>query len=241
MTLERSVAWPMSYESADTFSGTGMSDRLVVVLCGRRGAGKTTQGRLLEEYIGAVHVGAGTLIRGRIRSGDQDVEHYLRESGRVPADISYGLLEKGIARSKPGSTLVLEGFPLEASEIPLLTCIVGRPSLVVLLELPADVAYKRVERRLTCVACDAPYGPGSPAPRTVRCGSCGGLLERREDDLETNRERATREEFFQPVGNAGAWVEEGGEVIKIDGRGAPQGINREIVTALKKVAERRGC
>jgi adenylate kinase len=158
-----------------------------VLLLGMQGSGKGTVARHLVTALGAVHIGAGDLLRRHVKQGGpwaEEIDTRINREGRgVDERISYGLLERSLAATSSDQLLIIDGYPRLAGQIPLLLSILGRdPTLALLLELPRPIAVSRLLWRETCETCEAPFGPESPSLRDGACDRCGGVLERRDDD-----------------------------------------------------------
>jgi adenylate kinase len=151
-----------------------------------QGSGKGTVGRGLDRELGAVHVGAGDLLRRHVNEKGgwaAEIKARIDNGHGVDERISYGLLEEALADVDPDSLVVFDGYPRLSSQIPLLLRILGEPPDVALwLDVPRPIAVTRLLGRETCVQCDRPFGPEAPPRRAGACDACGGALQRREDD-----------------------------------------------------------
>ncbi len=159
-----------------------------VLLLGVQGSGKGTVARGLRRELGAIHMGAGDLLRRRAAEGGEwaaEIEARLSEGRGVDEHISYGLLEQGLTCVDGDSLLVLDGYPRLAPQVPLLLEVLGEaPNLVVALEVPRPIAVTRLMGRETCADCGQSFGSEVPPRRAGICDECDGKLERRQDDSQ---------------------------------------------------------
>lgn len=155
---------------------------------GVQGSGKGTVARGLRREFGAIHIGAGDLLRRRAAEGGEwaaEIDARLSEGQGVDERISYGLLEQGLADVDGDSLLVLDGYPRLAPQVPLLLQVLGEPpDLVVALEVPRPIAVTRLLGRETCGNCGQTFGSEVPPCRVGACDECDGKLERRQDDSQ---------------------------------------------------------
>jgi adenylate kinase len=152
-----------------------------------QGSGKGTVACELNRELGAVHVGAGDLLRSHVAEGGEwaaEISERIDNGHGVDERISYGLLKRELSRVSQEPLLVFDGYPRLSRQIPLLLRILGAaPDLALLLEVPRPIAVSRLMGRETCQGCDHPFGPEAPPRRAGFCDRCSGLLERRDDDL----------------------------------------------------------
>lgn len=125
-----------------------------ILLLGPQGAGKGTQGRLIAAEYGIPHVATGDMLRAAI---DADTElgrrvKPLYDAGRlVPDDLMIALIRErlGLPDADPG--FVLDGFPRTLAQAealdPMLREIGKQLGIVLVLEVPDDVATGRMLRR----------------------------------------------------------------------------------------------
>jgi adenylate kinase len=159
-----------------------------VLLLGVQGSGKGTVARGLRRELGAIHLGAGDLLRRRAAEGGEwgaEIDARLSEGRGVDERISYGLLEQELSRLDGDSLLALDGYPRLAAQVPLLLKVLGEaPDLVVALEVSRPIAVTRLLGRETCADCGQSFGSEAPPRRAGTCDECGGKLERRQDDSQ---------------------------------------------------------
>lgn len=157
-----------------------------ILILGMQGAGKSTLGRLIAERTGATHLSAGTMLRLHEREGGsyaREIRERLDRGEGVSTDISYGLLREAVCDLADASRLVLDGYPREVSQVPLLKRAIGvDPAEVLLLNVPRPIAVDRILNREVCCSCDAAFGRDFPARVPGICDLCGGTVSSRRDD-----------------------------------------------------------
>lgn len=157
-----------------------------ILILGIQGAGKSTLGRRIAKSTGGTHISAGTLLRLHEREGGRhagEIRERLDRGKGVSVAISYGLLEEAARAAGPPSRLVLDGYPREVSEVPLLKrSIGGDPAIALLLNTPRPIAVGRILNRVVCDSCDAAFGRDLPTRVAGVCDCCGGHLSSRRDD-----------------------------------------------------------
>jgi len=89
----------------------------VVFVLGGPGSGKGTQSAKIVEHYGFVHLSAGELLRGEVRSGSENgnmINKLMKEGAIVPAEITVGLLKAAILKNfkeQHKKYFLVDGFP----------------------------------------------------------------------------------------------------------------------------------
>ena len=215
-----------------------------VVLLGRQGSGKGTQGRLLAERRGWVHLSLGDELRRAVRAGGPRaaaVETYLLTGELVPDSLALAVVRDSLARHRFGAGCVLDGYPRTVRQAELLAdAPEGDVGLAVNLAVAPDVVLRRIARRRVCVRCDAVStgtdGDAGSGADPSACTVCGGPTMRRADDepAVVRRRLARHEERSRPLL---AWYAARGLLVTVDGHGAPKLVAERIERA---VVERLG-
>jgi adenylate kinase len=177
-----------------------------VVILGRPGAGKGTQGVRLAERLGLVHLSTGAMLRRAIAAGTelgQLAEPYVEGGELVPDDVMLGVVEHAIA--DPGVVergYLLDGFPRTDDQAAAFLAIDrDRIGLAIDIHLPAAEARRRLLAR----------GRVDDQPE---------VIERR---LGVDAEQS---------GPLLALLREAGVLVEIDGVGDPDEVFARLVAAL---------
>jgi len=203
-----------------------------VVLLGRQGSGKGTQGRLLAERHGWAHLALGDEFRRTVRGGGTRaaaLEPYLLTGELVPDSLALSVVRDSLARHRFGVGCVLDGYPRTVRQAELLADIPeGDVDVAVNIAVAPDVVLRRIARRRVCICCDA---VSSTTDVTGRCDRCGGPTVRRADDepAVVRRRLARYEVRTRPLLD---WYAGLGRLVTVDGHGPPDRVAAGIDRAL---------
>lgn len=124
-----------------------------LVLLGKQGAGKGTQGERLAAHFGVQHLSTGQMFRDSasadVRAG-LEAKAFMDRGELVPDDLVVAVVEERFANPnevEPG--FVLDGFPRTANQAAELDRILGEHTLdiVVDLDVPTDIVIERLVAR----------------------------------------------------------------------------------------------
>jgi len=159
-----------------------------LILLGAPGAGKGTQGALLEERLGMSRIATGDLLREAVRQGTPlglKAKAFMDAGELVPDDVILGLVREAAARGNN----VFDGFPrttVQAEALDRLLADEGQKiDAVVVVDVPDALLVKRIAGRRSCPSCGAVYNVHLQPPRKAdTCDRCGHALTQRADDTE---------------------------------------------------------
>lgn len=161
-----------------------------IILMGGPGSGKGSMAeRILENYP-LVHVATGDLLRKNASEGTElgkQAKVYMDQGALVPNDITYQILEDGMASVGPEEGILLDGFPRNMEQAAKLDEIfkrIGREiSFVLQIDLDDEIIVERIGQRRVCSECGASYHLEFKAPKVDGvCDRCGGKVIQRDDD-----------------------------------------------------------
>jgi adenylate kinase len=171
---------------------------MVVILLGPPGVGKGTQGALLCESTGWLHLSTGDLLRTARREGTplgREAQAFMDRGELVPDDVIVGMVREALAALPAEAGVVFDGFPRTVPQAEALDAVLAelgrRVDGVAVLSADDEVVVKRLSGRRSCPECGTVYNVhfNPPAAEGV-CDRCGHALVRREDDSpETVRNR----------------------------------------------------
>jgi adenylate kinase len=210
-----------------------------LVLLGKQGAGKGTQGKRLAEHYGVPHVSTGEMFRAQSAAGTAfglEAKRYMDAGELVPDDVVLGVIEECLA---PGGGLangfVLDGFPrtlAQAREFDRL--LDGTPiDAVINLEVPTEIVLDRIAGRRVCENCQRVYHVNMPPQVKWRCDDDGGPVVQREDDTEeaVMRRLELYDSETMPLID---YYRDRGNLTTIDGVGEGDDVFDRIVEAVEK-------
>lgn len=124
-----------------------------LLIFGRQGSGKGTQGANLESHLGVVHLATGDILRSAVEAGTplgQRVERLLDGGELVPDEVMLAVLRARLGRTDVARRgFVLDGFPRTVPQAEALLEMLGDRGIDAVLELvlARDEAYERMLRR----------------------------------------------------------------------------------------------
>jgi adenylate kinase len=125
-----------------------------LVLLGRQGSGKGTQGARLATHYGIAHISTGEMLRNAIKHGTpvgKVVKDVIDNGGLVADDLIGSLVQGRLGESDARTRgYLLDGFPRTLPQAQLLDDIArARPVNVVIdLEVPREMVIARLSMRL---------------------------------------------------------------------------------------------
>lgn len=127
---------------------------LNVVLIGRPGGGKGSQGHLLAEKFNLVYISTGHLLRNEIKKGTELgklVAPYLQTGLNVPDEIIIQMLENEIKHHPTAKGFIFKGFPRTIVQAYILDGMLLRMktsvSIAINLDVPMLECFKRLSAR----------------------------------------------------------------------------------------------
>lgn len=164
-----------------------------LILLGAPGAGKGTQGALLEDRLGMSRIATGDLLRDAVRRGTAlgaKAKGYMDAGELVPDDVILDLVREAATHGNN----VFDGFPRTTAQAEALDRLLAdegqRIDAVVLVEVPDDVLVRRISGRRSCGQCGAVFNVHVQPPAEADvCDRCGGPLTQRADDTEETVQR----------------------------------------------------
>jgi len=215
-----------------------------LLLFGPPGVGKGTQAQLLSEEYGIPHISTGDMLRAAIATkSDLGVRaKAVMDTGHlVPDDIIIGIVREVLAGPEVRKGFILDGFPRTLPQAEALSGIFAsfgiRNYRVVELEVDDEEVIRRLSQRLVCQNDGKVYsievdGVSADAP----CPDCGGKLFQRDDDKEeTVRNRL--KVYHTTTAPVIHYYEGVGAIVKVDGSGSIDVVNREIKAMLRDMAK----
>ena len=153
---------------------------------GPPGAGKGTQGEILEKKLGVSTISTGVMLRAAIKEQTEVgkiAEEYINAGKLVPDDVIVAIVKERLAEADCEKGFILDGFPRTTAQAEALDIAGVKIDKVLLLEVDDKVIVERLSSRRECSKCGTPYNVISKKPaKEGICDNCGGSLILRDDD-----------------------------------------------------------
>ncbi|MCS7102736.1 MAG: nucleoside monophosphate kinase, partial [Candidatus Korarchaeum sp.] len=145
---------------------------LRVVLLGKPGSGKGTQGESLAKVLEVPKIVMSDLLKEEVRSGSDLgglIRSYMDEGKLVPDEVVYMVLEKGLVRASGG--FILDGFPRNLKQAEWLDNFLSSRGLeldaVIYFDVSDLTVLRRMMGRLVCDSCGRTYNVFYDPPEDV--------------------------------------------------------------------------
>jgi inorganic pyrophosphatase len=209
-----------------------------VVMLGRQGSGKGTQGVQLARLLVVPHISVGDVLREAASSKSPTGQRAQDTMGRgelVEDDLVVSLVAERLAAADVRSGgVVLDGFPRTVPQAGALEDILAGSALdrAVVIDVPLEVARARLLARRVCTGCDRIYSvERARGLETWTCGACGGVVRRRADDTEeaVTRRLTLHDEQTQPLLD---WFANREQLLLVDGVGTSEEVFSRLLAGL---------
>ena len=143
------------FENIDAIiAKTKTNNQTNLVLLGKPGAGKGTQGNLLAKELGLVYISTGKMMRQEIKDGTEIgklAKPYMDKGEIVPDEIPIQLIERRINENPDANGFIFKGFPRTLIQAYILDGLLKRVntsvSAMVDMKIPTLEAIKRLSER----------------------------------------------------------------------------------------------
>jgi adenylate kinase len=127
-----------------------MSDPVRLVILGRQGSGKGTQGVRLCEHLGIPHISTGDMLRAAAEAGTPmglEAKTYMDQGELLPDDVMQGVVAERLQQDDASTAgFLLDGFPRTVGQAKALADMAGL-DLVIDLDVPVDLVMERMLAR----------------------------------------------------------------------------------------------
>jgi adenylate kinase len=155
------------------------------IIMGPNGAGKGTQAAMLCKLYDLVHISVGDVLRWNIQHHTKlaaQIHHLMVAGQLVPDEVVIGVVKARLEEHDWNYGFVLDGFPRSSVQTEFFLEAYDIDALIH-LEVPNDVALKRMLSRRLCEKCSLDYNLIFDRPKvTDICDVCGGVLKPRMED-----------------------------------------------------------
>lgn len=207
-----------------------------LVILGPPGSGKGTLSRRLQEENGFIPLSTGEEIRKQMADPTSEIGRasrpFMDRGDYIPDEMALSLFYKILDPMPFTSRLVLDGFPRTVPQADIFSNWVTEKDYgligCVFLDLPLDVAVKRMESRLVCPDCRRTYPTVAGEPAGSGCVGCGGTLIQREDDdpVRMQQRLLRHKEMTHPLRD---WFGNREQLLEVDASAETEQLREQIV------------
>lgn len=216
---------------------------LRIVLLGRPGAGKGTQGVFISERFGIPRLVMSSLLKDEISKGTdlgEVIKQHMDEGKLVPDEIVYKVLQSRIMEVVDKG-FVLDGFPRNIKQAEWLENFLSSNGIELTAVLYFDVdeltVLRRIMGRLVCESCGRSYNIFYDPPPDVRRCKCGGRLYQREDDCYEKILRRLNI-FNEETNPLIEYYRNRGLLIRVNAGRDVESVKEEIMSIISKLLSR---
>jgi adenylate kinase len=210
-----------------------------IILLGAQGSGKGTQAERLARQLALKPVASGELLRQAMAQGTPlglAAKPYYDRGDLVPDDLVVNLILESLLDLGVAQGIVLDGYPRNIPQAEVLDrrlADVGRRiDAVIYLEVPRAALLDRLSGRYVCTAQGHVWNVKSKPPRVPGiCDFDGSPLVQRSDDTPEKIDRRL-DIFFNETIRLLDYYGAQGKLLRVDGMGSIDEVNREIVQRL---------
>jgi len=211
---------------------------LHVVMLGRQGSGKGTQGAQLARLLVVPHISVGDVLREAAGSGTpagRRAQETMERGELVADELVVALVAERLAAADVRSGgFVLDGFPRTVEQAEALAGMLADGTLdrAVVIDVPLEAARARLLARRVCAGCGRIYSVAQASGlETWTCGACGGQVRRRADDTEeaVTRRLTLYDEQTQPLLD---WFGHRDQLLIVDGVGTSEEVFTRLLAGL---------
>ena len=202
---------------------------------------------MLSSLARVPQVASGDLLRAAVREQTalgRQVADILARGDLVGDETVVKLIEDRLNEADAAPGFILDGFPRSLPQAELLDAMLTRRGMridrALAMLVPDAEIVKRISGRRTCRNCQTMYHVAFEPPRQPGvCDKCGGELYQREDDSEQTVQHrlgvynANTKPLLEYYSRAGI-------LSQIDGMGAPQDVEKRMVSALDGLVSKSG-
>lgn len=206
-----------------------------IIIQGRPGAGKDTQGRLLQDLCGFKFFGSGYELR-RLSSRFPVLAESLGKGNLAPEVIIKFLFTQSLIKLEKFEPIVFSGTPKKLGEAQALMDVLEllkRKPLMIVVDIAEELAKERILLRRSCDNCEISFCDQKLVENPV-CPECGGWLGVRAENTTGEAIDKIFGWYKTDVEEVIKYFENIGLVIHIDGNRGKKEIFENILEILKR-------
>lgn len=209
-----------------------------IVLLGPQASGKSTQAKIIMDYLGIPLISASQILRKVVSRGGslgQKLKEYMDNGILVPDDTIITLILGELGSEYCMNGYLLDGFPrnLKQAEALHTSCGVDK---IFNIEISDKVAMRRILGRRICPEGHVFHIEFNPSTKGHICDICGKELYQREDDNEevVKKRLATYRAETEKLLD---YYEKQSKLVIFDGDKSIEEVSQDILNYLKEHAE----
>lgn len=207
-----------------------------LIILGKQGCGKGTQGKLIAKRYGIPHIVVGDIFR-KLTKKPTKIGRELKSIINQGKFASNELVTKIVHQEVKGKKgFILDGFPRNLTQAEALDEIKDLDiDLVILLEISDKESIRRLSARRNCLKCGGLYNLITKKPKKQGiCDKCKSKLTQREDDMEEAIKKRIElyKEKTQPIINI---YKKKGILKEFNGELPPEKVFKQISEELNKL------
>jgi adenylate kinase len=209
-----------------------------IILLGPPGAGKGTQAARIATTLGVPRVSSGDLFRDH---QERDTElgrlarSYMERGVLVPDDVTIKMVMEWINDNQDAGGVLLDGFPRTLPQAEALERELGDEGgidVALNIGVSQEELMRRLDGRLICRTCQAPYHQeSSPPAQPGKCDRCGGELYQRDDDKPEAVEKRIQV-YLEQTAPLVEYYRAAGALKEVDGERPIQEVTSSLLAAL---------
>lgn len=210
-----------------------------LLLFGAPGVGKGTQAKLLSSKFNIPHISTGDILRQSVKDQTElgkKAQEIMSRGDLVPDDVMIGIIKYRLSKTDCNSGFILDGFPRTDKQAMELDNLLNEMNIgdIRLINIFADEEeiVKRLNNRRACKECGNIFTlvEIKNSHSCPNCKSQNSFYLRDDDKEEVIRKRM--EIFRKTTEPVLKYYEKQGKVISINGLGAVEEVNTEILKTL---------
>lgn len=208
-----------------------------VILMGPQGSGKSTQSRVITDFLDIEILAAGDLLRSAISQKTElgvKIADFVNNGEMIPDDLMISLMLGELATAKYQKGFLIDGFPrtiYQASNLDQHYLI----DLVINIDITDDIAVNRIVGRRICSNGHVYHIEHRPSSLDAKCEICHEPLHFREDDRE-DLLRKRLQYYRQETTKLLDYYQQQNKLVMIDGQGSIADVAKLILAYLEKHA-----
>jgi adenylate kinase len=171
-------------------SSNAVTQRMILVVLGKQGAGKGTQCVRLAESYRIPHVSTGDILRAAVKAGSElgrEVTAVMDAGQLVNDDLIMRVVADRLSQSDAVNGALLDGCTRTLAQAESLDALLGEPgvALVINIDVETELVTERLSARRVCQECATTYTDSDISAISGTCENCGGDVVQRPDDTPT--------------------------------------------------------